>query len=130
MESTITNAVLEASVSCPYKAYLKHAGYSGAISEYEAVLQELRREVKAKVTQRILTQNPERAVVTGQPMTTAMLKRGPLFVLDASIEDGQVSMTLDGLKQVPGSSSLGTFLYLPIVFHEAQHVHKEQRLLL
>jgi predicted RecB family nuclease len=59
-----------------------------------------------------------------------MLKRGALFILDASIEDDQVSITLDGLKKVPGSSSLGAFLYLPIVFHEAQNVHKEQRLLL
>lgn len=130
MERTITNDVLEAYVLCPYKAYLKHTGHTGIISEYEAVLKELRREVKEKVTERILTQNPERAVVTGQPVTTALLKRGTPFLLDASIEDEQVSITMDGLKRVPGPSSLGAFLYLPIVFHEAQQVHKEQRLIL
>ena len=130
MESSITNDVLEASVICPYKAYLKHAGHSGTISEYEAVLFQLRSEVKEKVTRRILTQHPERTVVAGQLVTPALLRRGPLFVLDACIEDDHVSLTLDGLKKVSGSSSLGAFLYLPVVFNEAQHVHKEQRLLL
>jgi predicted RecB family nuclease len=130
MGSKITNDILEASVVCPYKAYLKYAGHSGSISEYEAVLQTLRSKVKEKVTQRILWQNPERAVVTGQPLTTATLKCGSLFVLDARIEDDRFTLTLDGLKRVPGSSPLGAFLYLPIVFHEAQLVRKEQRLVL
>src|SRR5262249_49619967 len=115
MASAITNAVLEASVFCSYKAYLKHARHSGTISEYEAVLQEHRSEVKEKVTQRILTQHPAHAVVPGQPVTTTMLKRGPLFVLEASIKVDQISLTLDGLKKVPGPSSLGAFLYIPIV---------------
>jgi predicted RecB family nuclease len=130
MGSKITNDILEASVVCPYKAYLKYAGHSGSISEYEAVLQTLRSKVKEKVTQRILWQNPERAVVTGQPLTTATLKCGSLFVLNARIEDDRFTLTLDGLKRVPGSSPLGAFLYLPIVFHEAQLVRKEQRLVL
>ena len=130
MERKITSAILESYVVCPYKAYLKHAGHCGTISEYEAVLQTFSSDVKERGTQRILRQHPERSIVSGQPLTTAALKRGPLFVLDTTVEDDRFFLSLHGLKKVPGSSPLGAFLYLPIVFHEAQHVHKEQRLIL
>jgi hypothetical protein len=40
---------------------------------------------------------------------------GPLFVLDAVLEDGIVSLLFDGLKHVDGPSKLGDFHYIPVL---------------
>src|SRR5713226_7304832 len=63
-------------------------------------------------------------------LTVAHLRIGPSVILDAALDDGPLSLSFDGLEKVPGSSKLGDFHYVPMLFHEGRQVGKEQRLLL
>src|SRR3989442_10607664 len=130
MVAKITRDGLESYVFCQYKSYLKLTGQHGAKSDYETLFTAFRSEVRLKAINRIIDQHQEHQVVRNPPLTTAVLKRGPLFVLEPTLEDDLISLSFDGLKRVPGPSKLGEFLYIPMLFHEGHQVRKEQRLLL
>src|SRR5438445_129139 len=129
MVAKITRDVLESYVFCQYKSYLKLTGQHGAKSDYETLFTTFRSEVRLKAINRIIDQHQEHQVVRNTPLTTAVLKRGPLFVLEPTLEDDLISLSFDGLKRVPGPSKLEEFLYIPMLFHEGHQVRKEQRLL-
>src|SRR5712691_9062418 len=99
MAPTITRDVLQSYLFCKYKAYLKHNGQHGTISEYEALRTATRHEVRGKATEKIVAQHQEYDVLRTIPLTTSALKRRPCFVLDATIEDDRISLSVDGLKR-------------------------------
>jgi predicted RecB family nuclease len=130
MATKITRQILEAYLNCKTKAHLKLAGQQGIVSDYESLLISTRQEVKQQAIKKILARAPEDEVATDVPLTAATLREGSSFVLNATLEDDLVSLSFDGLKRVDGPSKLGDFHYVPMLFHEARKVGKEQRLLL
>jgi predicted RecB family nuclease len=130
MASRITREVLESYLHCKTKANLKLAGQQGIVSDYEALLLVRRQEVRQQATDMILAKNTEAKVARGVPLTVAALQSGAPFVLDATLDDDSLSLAFDGLKRVDGASKLGDFHYVPILFHEGEQIHQEQRLLL
>jgi predicted RecB family nuclease len=130
MTAKITSDVLKGYLSCKYKGYLKQAGEYGNRSDYETMLMERREAIRLRATDQILSQHGEDAVARNVLLTVAALKRGPLFVLNAALEDEVVSLHLDGLKRVDGPSKLGDFHYIPVLFHEEEPIRKEQKRLL
>jgi predicted RecB family nuclease len=130
MATKITSEVLESYLHCKFKAHLKLAGEQGSRSDYEGLLVERRVEVRLRAIDKIVAVHQEAEVARNIPLTGAALKAGPLYVLDALLEDDHVSLYFDGLKKVDGPSKLGDFHYVPVLFHEAEQVRKEQRLLL
>jgi predicted RecB family nuclease len=126
----ITRQILEAYLNCKTKAHLKLEGQRGITSDYEALLISTRQEVRQQAIGKILARNPEGAVARDIPLATATLRAGSSFVLNATLEDDLLSLSFDGLKRVDGSSKLGDFHYVPMLFHEGLRVGKEQRLLL
>ena len=74
--------------------------------------------------------NPQRPGCPGTLLTTAVLRQGPLLVLDARVEDGPFCLALDGIKQMPGESTLGAFHYIPMLCYEGRHIRREQRFML
>ncbi len=130
MTAKITNEVLEGYLNCGYKGHLKLVGEHGTQSDYEALMAQQRGEVRLQSIDTILARYGEDQVARYVPLTTAALKQGPLFVLDAVLENEIVSLHLDGLKRVDGPSKLGDYHYVPMVFHGGRSVRSEQRLLL
>jgi predicted RecB family nuclease len=130
MATKITRQVLEAYLNCKTKAYLKLMGQSGIVSDYEALLISTRQEVRQRAIGTIFTLKPVAEVEPGIPLTGATLRSGLSYVLNATLEDDVLSVSFDCLKRVDGPSKLGDFHYLPMLFHEARKVAKEQRLLL
>src|SRR5262249_5423088 len=130
MATKITSDVLESYLHCKFKGYLKLAGQQGTVSDYEALLARSRNEVRQKATEKILSRYKEDEVASQIPLVASALGRGPLFVLDATLEDDQFALRFDGLKKVDGASKLGDFHYVPVLFHEGRSVRKEQRSLL
>jgi predicted RecB family nuclease len=126
----ITRDVLESYLNCRTKGHLKLAGEHGIRSDYEALLLERREEARLAAIDKVVARHPENQVARNVPLTAAALKAGPLFVLDAGLEDDVVSLHFDGLKRVDGPSQLGDFHYVPMLFHDGPKVRKEQRLLL
>ena len=130
MTTKITSDVLEGYVYCKFKGHLKLSAQLGTKCDFEAMLTELRAEVRLKAIDAILVRHTGDQVVRNIPLTTAGLKRGPQFVLDGTLEDDALSLHFDGLKRMEGESKLGDFHYLPVLFHEGRQVKKEQKLLL
>jgi predicted RecB family nuclease len=130
MATKITNDVLESYLHCKFKGYLKLAGQQGTKCDFEAMLTELRAEVRLKAIDAIIARHPGDQVARNIPLTTAGLKRGPQYILDGTYEDDALALHLDGLKRVEGESKLGDFHYLPVLFHEGRQVKKGQKLLL
>ena len=110
MNARITQNMLESYVFCKSKGYLQGTGEHGMPSDYARFLTQSREEVRRKATAKILAHPPKGQVVQGVLLTAAVLRQGPLFVLEARVEDGPFCLALDGLKQVPGVSTLGAFL--------------------
>lgn len=123
----ITRDVLESFLACKFKAFLKLTGKRGVRSDYEAVYSELQDEVRLNTIDKILARHESDDVERGTPLTVQILKKGVAFVLDATFNDGSMSVHFDGLKKVPGPSKLGDFHYIPMLFHGSRHLHKEQK---
>ena len=126
----VTLDVLDGYLSCKYKGRLRLAGQAGHKSDYEMMLIESRQELKLKAVEKIHSQYPEHAIAMGCALTLSTLKRGPLFILDANLEEIGFSVHFDGLMKVDGDSDLGGFYYLPVLFYAGCQVHKAQRILL
>jgi predicted RecB family nuclease len=130
MTAKITRDVLEGYLNCKTKGHLKLAGEQGTRSDYESLLVERRDEVRLQAIDKIAARHQADQVARNIPLTAASLKAGPLYVLDATLEDDTLALHLDGLKKVDGPSKLGGFHYVPVLFHEGEKILKEQRLLL
>ena len=130
MATKITRDVLESYLHCKTKGYLKLAGQEGTKCDYEVLMAEMRAEVRLVAIERIMAKPPGDEVARNIPLTVAALKKGPLFVLDGTLEDDSLSLVFDGLKKVEGPSKLGDFHYIPMLFLEGEKVRKEERRLL
>jgi predicted RecB family nuclease len=130
MTTKITRDVLESYLNCKYKGHLKFTGQQGTQCDYETLLTERRAKVRLAAIDKILARHPGQEIPRNIPLTLSALKKGPLYILDATLEDDFLSLHFDGLKRVDGPSKLGAFHYVPLLFHEGRKVRKEQRLLL
>ncbi len=130
MATKITREILEAYLNCKTKAHLKLAGQQGNVSDYEALLSSTRQEVRQQAIGEILAKHSPGDVTRDVRLTAATLRAGLSFVLNATLEDELLSLSFDSLKRVDGPSKLGDYHYVPMLFHEARKVGKEQRLLL
>src|SRR5262249_8287403 len=110
--------------------HLKLARNPGRLSEYDGLLAASRLEARQKAVVKILAKHSDAEVARDILLTTAALRAGPSFVLDATLEDDLLSLRFDGLKKVDGPSKLGDFHYVPMLFHEGRRVGKQQRSLL
>jgi predicted RecB family nuclease len=130
MGRQITREVLESYLHCKTKAHLKLTGQQGSVSDYETLLITRRQEVRQLAIGKILAKYPEAEVARDIPLIATSLRAGPLFVLDAILEDDVLALGFDGLKRVDGPSKLGDFHYVPMLFYEGWKFGKEQKLLL
>lgn len=130
MAAKITRDVLESYLHCKYKAHLKLAGQQGTKSDYETLLCRLSERLRLGATAKLLDCLKEGDVVRSILLTTSALKKGSLLILDGTLEDELVSARYDGLKKVDGSSALGDFYYVPIMFFQGRQFRKQQKLLL
>lgn len=130
MPPQITADVLEAFVHCRYKGHLKQARQEGKVSDFANLAAERRAAARRQAIEQLTARYTDGGVVSAVPLTTATLKQGAAFLLDAALEDDTFLLRFDGLKKADGPSKLGDFHYVPVLFHGSESVRKEQRLLL
>src|SRR5262249_30276924 len=121
MATKITQDIIESYLNCKYKGHLKLTGESGAISDYEAMTTAARASSREQVLTRLAARFGEVAGGGGAVVTAALLKQGAPFLLDAGLENDGLSLRLDALKRMDGSSKLGDHHYLPVL-----HVHGDK----
>src|SRR5215471_1857838 len=130
MTMKITQDVIESYLHCRYKSYLKLAGEQGSLSDYEQLMRESRERVRLAGIKKLLLQHKESEMLRGCIVTPAVLKRGVPLLLDATVEAEEFSLRFDALQRVAGSSRLGNFHYMPVLFHEAEMPAQKLRALL
>jgi predicted RecB family nuclease len=126
----ITRDIIENYLHCRLKGHLKLAGNQGITSDYEAFLLQTRRDVRQQAISEIFSKTSRDDVASSIPLTVASLRAGSSYLLDTILMDDLLSVSFDGLKRVDGSSCLGDFHYVPMLFHEGHGVGTHQRLLL
>jgi predicted RecB family nuclease len=130
MTTKITRDVIESSLNCRYKGSLKLAGELTNLSDYEQLMRESRERVRLAATAKLLARHKEGEVLRGLTMTLAVLRRGVPLLLDATLEDEEFCIRFDALQRADGSSRLGNFHYMPVLFHEAETPARKLRALL
>src|SRR6266545_68297 len=130
MATKITCDVIESSLNCKYKGHLKLAGEYGSPSDYEQLMRQSRERVQLAATAKLLVRHTEGAVLQEPIVTLAVLRRGVPLLLDATVEDELLCIRFDALQRADGSSRLGNFHYMPVLFHEAERPTRKLRALL
>ena len=129
METKINRDVLESYINCRYKAYLKLRGQSGVKSDYENLRLELRNQVRFKALRKIYAGASDKQVMSDVILTNSIFRQEPLFVLNATIQVGQLTILIDGIKRVTTKIQNHAF-YAPMMIYEGSRIRKEQRLFL
>ena len=130
MGTRITSDVVESYLNCKVKAHLKLAGNQGVKSDYEGLLLKNRLEVRQQAISKLVTKTSQNEIAKDILLTASSLRAGRSYVLDPILDQGPWLLRFGGLKKVEGSSELGDFHYVPLLFHEAHGVGKAQKLLL
>jgi predicted RecB family nuclease len=126
----ITKDVLASYLNCKYKAHLKLSGQHGTTSQYETLLTDIAQGLTQRATETILAQTGKAEVLRHLPLTYHLLKQGAPYILDAMAEDNDLSLRFDGLKRIDGSSRLGVFHYIPLLFHGGETIRQQEKNLL
>ena len=130
MTMKITGDILESYLQCKYKVHLKLVKQQGIKADYELLLLESRNRVRVAAADKLVTRHKKSDVVQGLVMTLKILKHGAPLLLDASVEDEELSVCFDALLKEAGPSLLGNFHYIPVLFHEAERPSSLQKDLL
>jgi predicted RecB family nuclease len=126
----ITNEVMEGYLNCKTKGQLKLAGESGTLSDYEAMTFQARRASLEATLARLAARLGEGDACRGVQVTPETLKRGAPILVDAILEDENLSIRFDALKRADGPSKLGGHHYLPVLHAHGDKVGREQKSLL
>ena len=130
MTTMITRPVLEGHLQCKYKAYLRLTGEHGTKSDYEMMLDDRRAKVRRTALAKIQPPDQEARVASSTLLDISLLKQGVPHLVDVTAKTDTLEFHFDALSKVDGVSRLGSFHYIPILFHEGSTVRKEQRILL
>ena len=130
MSSRITDDVIDALQYCRLKAYFLLHGEQGGLSGYEKLLVEQRTNLQPQATDKIRHVYSEPEVATDVDLSVADLRKGASFILGARLEDDRYAVHFDGLRKIDSGSTLGDFLYEPVMFCAAPRVRATDRRLL
>jgi len=126
----ITNEILEGYLNCKTKGHLKLAGESGTQSDYEAMTTAAGRASRETAIAKLVSRFGERNACQGIAITAATLKQRAPLLVDATLEDDELSLRLDALRRADGASMLGEHHYLPVLHNHGDKVGCHQKLLL
>ena len=130
MPPRITLDVFEALLNCKLKAHLRLTLQEGVKSDYEAMITDLRHEVRQRAIDKIRINYNDDTIANALPVKRSTLRAGIPFVLDAELINQRNSIRFDGLKRVDGPSALGQFHYVPVNFAGPLQIRKSQRVML
>jgi predicted RecB family nuclease len=126
----LTIQVLDGYLHCKYLGLLRITGQQGEISDYATSIGIRRASVRAAALERIVRQFGHQVVASGILLSIDVLRAGALFLLDTDLRRDEISIRFDGLQRVRGSSALGDFHYVPVLFGVDRHLHRTDKGLL
>jgi predicted RecB family nuclease len=126
----ITRDVIESYVACHYKAFLKLAGHKGVTPDNPRLLLDGNSRFPFTPIGGVHLQHVKNQTTKSVELTSSSLSKGAALILDGIFETDLISLHIEGLQRVAGSSDIGDFHYLPFVFQSGAEAHESQRVLL
>jgi hypothetical protein len=126
----ITRDVIESYLACHYKAFLKLTEHSVVSLDNPKPLlggDSQLSPARGKVNHH---QQGMRRAVGSINLTSSSLSKGDPLILDGVFETDLISLHIDGLQRVAGSSGTGNFHYLPCVIPSSANAGDTQKGLL
>jgi predicted RecB family nuclease len=130
MAAKITREIIESYLNCKTKGHLKLAGERGTESDYEAMTVATTAASREATLAKLVARFGDGDYCRGTSVTAATLRKGPPLLVDAAIEDEELSLCVDGLKRADGSSRVRGHHYLPVLHNHGDKVECQQRVLL
>ena len=130
MLGKITRKVVEGYLDCKYKAYLKMSGEQGTISEYEQLIEEITIHIHETAIDKLNACHRRVETKGINRLGRASLRQGLPLILGPIFQNGKIFLCFDALQRVPGSSTVGEFHYIPVLFHETERPSQRQRSIL
>lgn len=126
----ITNEFLEGYLNCRFKGHLKLVGESGVKSDYEETTQAAGKVSRETALAKLIAWFGEGDACRGVPVTAATLNQESPLLVDTTLDDDGISLRLDALKRVDGTSNLGDYHYRPDLHIHGNNVGRPRKLLL
>jgi predicted RecB family nuclease len=130
MATKITRDIIESYLNCKYKGHLKLTGESGTHSDYEAMTTAARRAAREDAIARLAARFDEGDTCREMAVTAATLKQGKTLLVDAELEDEDLSLRFDALKRADGPSKAEDHHYLPVLHNDGDKGGRQQKVLL
>jgi hypothetical protein len=129
MATKITRNIIESYLNCKYKGHLKLAGGNGTPSDYEVMSTASRTTLREEALARLVARIGEGDSYRGIVVTAALLKQRAPILLDANLEDENLSLRFDALKRVDGASIASSYHYIPILQSYGDKAGQREKLL-
>jgi predicted RecB family nuclease len=130
----INRDVLESYVACHYKAYLKLklAGDEHVPPDKPNLLLDgnSRLALSSETVGEVHPPPAKTQAANSVELTSCYLRKAEPLILGGVFETDRISLQIEGLQRVTGSSDIGDFHYLPLVFQTGARVHETLNLLL
>ena len=126
----ITPDVVKSYVACRYKAFLKLSGHEGITPDNPNLLLDVNPQLPLTPVGGARPQHVKNQATQSVKLTSSYLSKGEARILDGVFETDLISLQIEGLQRVAGSSGIGDFHYLPFVFQSGTETRKTQRALL
>jgi predicted RecB family nuclease len=124
MAGRISIEVIEAYLSCKYKARLIFDGEVGPKSEFELF------EARARADALSRAQRKFAAASQNVTINKSVLAQGTTVLVGARLEEDDLYVRIDALQKAEGRSALGTFYYLPLRVVAREKIQPEHKMLL
>src|SRR5215218_7504741 len=126
----ITRGLIESYIACRYKSYLMMEGHKPETGrESKPPIQSNCEQPPTPFEQVTRLQNESRADSLIE-LTPSLLRRGIPEITGSLYQTTSSSIQFDGPRKVHGSSDVGDFYYIPLLFHPNGQVQEAQKSLL
>ena len=126
----ITDAIFRDFLNCKTKAFLGLQGESSPPSDYQRILIQLTTTYKNEALKKLFIRYKESQVVNLPISTLSALQEGHRLITDTYIDSGELCSYCNAIEKTKGTSQLGAFYYVPILFTAKEKIAKEDKLIL
>jgi predicted RecB family nuclease len=124
----ITQDVIESYLACQYKAFLKLTDQVASSEILKSLLDSDSSPACAPVD--VNQQHVKIRAAHSSELTSCSLSKGTTQIYGGLVETDLISLHIEGLQRVAGSSGIGNFHYLPCVTENRAKANDTQRVLL
>ncbi|NVM04471.1 MAG: TM0106 family RecB-like putative nuclease, partial [Candidatus Helarchaeota archaeon] len=126
----INNELFLNYLHCKYKSYLIFIGEIGEKTENELMMSRLQKNYKPIAENALLNHLKYSSVPQKLYLTRSNLKKGYPLIFNSFVKGNINSFHFDALLKTSEKSSLGTFSYIPILFHLEDTISEINKLFL